>query len=53
MLLDNVEMPLSEQLPVDMLPLAFKNAFRVRQGIDFSTDMKRLSDEIDKTIITN
>ncbi len=47
-LLDSVSMPLPDQLPVELVPLAFKNAVRIRQGLDFVTDMNRLIVEIEK-----
>src|SRR5690606_30005763 len=49
-LLDTAVMPTPDQLPVDIVPLAYKNAIRVRQGLDFANDMKRLIEEIEKSL---
>ncbi|MCA9912858.1 MAG: TIR domain-containing protein [Anaerolineae bacterium] len=47
-LLNDTPMPTADQLPVDMIPLASKNAIRVRQGQDFAEDMKRLVASVEK-----
>lgn len=47
-LLNDTPMPTADQLPVDMIPLASKNAIRVRQGQDFNEDMKRLITAVEK-----
>ncbi len=40
-------MPRPEELPETIRDLAFRNAVRVRPGLDFSTDMERLIQQLD------
>lgn len=47
-LVDRASMPPAESLPVDLAEIAYKNAFALDSGRDFSTHIDRLIDELSK-----
>jgi len=52
-LVEGAEMPVADQLPLELRPLTSRNAARVRDDPDFNSDMDRLCDAINRNLDAN